>query len=246
MYEDEYTNMYLMEESYWYYMALHELLEDYVRTFSEKNDQTLNIFDAGCGTGRWLTILEQYGKSKGIDYSPQAIKYCKMRGLNNVRVGNLNENEYGEDRFDIITCIGVLYCFAHPDEIPILKGFYRALKPGGMLLLDSPAFNCLMRKHDIVVGGKRRYRRSELIPILNDIGFKVEVQTYRLSFLFLPVWIKKYVEKLQSNSHIKSDLRPLPRIINGSLLLFHRIENELIKRNWNFPIGTSFLVVAKK
>ena len=246
MYEDEYTNMYLLEDTYWYYKALHELLEYYVKEFSDSIDKDLRILDAGCGTGKWLTVLENYGGAEGIDYSQEAIKYCRQRGLQNIDVHDIREYEYGENKYDLLTCIGVIYCFEHPHEIPILQSFYRALKPGGILILDSPAFNILMRKHDIAVGGKRRYKRSELIPALTDIGFKIEIQSYRLSFLFVPVLIKKYVEKLQKESHIKSDLRPLPHIVNGSLLFLHRIENGFIKKKWDFPFGTSFLVVAKK
>lgn len=246
MFEDEYTNMYCLEDTYWYYRALHQLLEHYIDAFSDQLGHPMNSFDAGCGTGKLLTILEKYGKTKGIDFSEKAIEYCKMRGLENVETHDLYTYDNYSTLHDLITCIGVLYCFTPEQEEKILLDFYNALKPGGLFIFDSPAFNCLMRGHDIVVGGKRRHRRNEILPVLERLGFEVILESYRLSFLFVPVWIKKYVERIQKNADTTSDLKQLPFIVNWSLIQMHRLENWFIKKGVRFPFGTSLFIIAKK
>ena len=108
MQKNEYANMYRLEDTYWYYRALHELLESFVQKEGTNKGSNLDILDVGCGTGKWLSIMNGYGNARGIDHSLQAVEYCRQRGLANVEHHDLTTFDYGTSRFDIITCIGVL------------------------------------------------------------------------------------------------------------------------------------------
>jgi len=245
MYEFVYKEMYLVEDTHFWYKSLHEIIEYYVKEEYNKSNKNLDIIDVGCGTGKLLTILNKYGNAKGIDYSSKAIDYCKERGLKNVEVNDINEYKFEESAFDLITCIDVLYHSGIEDDIKILKNFYSSLKDNGMLILDLPAFNILWRKHDTAVSGKRRYTRNKLVPELQKIGFKIETQSYRLSFLFLPVLLMKYLEKLRKDDQIKSDLKQPPFFLNWLILQKCRVENQIIKY-LNLPFGTSLFITARK
>ena len=46
---DEYTNMYTLEDRYWWYRGIHDLIVCYF--MNEAGSRRLRILDAGCGTG---------------------------------------------------------------------------------------------------------------------------------------------------------------------------------------------------
>ncbi|MBN2031168.1 class I SAM-dependent methyltransferase [bacterium] len=237
--------MFEYEDHYWWYRALHELIEFFVQKEQKRGKRFLNILDAGCGTGKLLTILKKYGNTHGIDYSEDAIMYCKKRGLKNIKIGDLCHYQSNPSLYDIITHIDILCCVKKENEIRIIKEFHNALKPDGILILNLPAFHCLRRRHDIAVGSYRRYRRNRFIPKLIDIGFHIEIQSYRLPVLFIPILLKKYFETINKRKEIRSDFSPLPFFINWSLLQMFRIENKIIDKI-NIPFGTSLFIVARK
>src|ERR1700720_442855 len=90
MRRDEYATMFRVEETHWWYKALHRLifqtLEAELPDWREKE-----IVDVGCGTGAILKQLGNPEKNVGIDLAPEAISFCRQRGLNNVQQGDIHE-----------------------------------------------------------------------------------------------------------------------------------------------------------
>ncbi len=109
MEKNEYEVMYNMESSFWWYCGLHELVEFYVKQYFSKAKKKLTIFDAGCGTGKMIERLNRYGNISGIDYSEEALKFCKKRGIDNVKQYDLNKWSEKKNTFDIIYSLDVLY-----------------------------------------------------------------------------------------------------------------------------------------
>ena len=241
----EYDILYQAEDSYWWYVGLHQLIEHYIGKIRGTNRKTLDMFDAGCGTGKLLSLLARFGSAHGIDASEKAIRYCGQRGLRNVEIADLNTFVFPESSYDVVTSIDVLYHEAVENDIEVAGKIFKSLKPNGALLLNLPAFDCLNRNHDRAVGGKRRYRRNKLADQLRRLGFTVEKATYRLSHMFVPILIKKYLEKIVRDDAPGSDIDPLPRSINWLMLQINMIENWLIKKA-NMPFGTSLFVIARK
>jgi SAM-dependent methyltransferase len=245
MEDAEYYKMFEFEDNYWWYRGLHELVEHFVNTFH--SDQPLRILDAGCGTGRMLELLKNYGIIEGIDFSPLAVTLCEHRQLKNIEIANLNHWDSREKTYDVLISNDVICTSNVDDDLAVVKKFHRALKPGGALILNLPAFDCLRRPHDTAVFGKRRYRKKKLVNDLERIGFRIVMANYRLPFLFLFILIQKNINKLfASDKKITSDLNPLPSILNRSLLFLNRIENKMIISGLPFPFGSSLFVVCKK
>ena len=80
--------MFRVEETHWWYRALHRLtfqtLEEEVPDWREKK-----ILDVGCGTGAILKQLGHPERNFGIDLAPEAISLCQQRGLDNVKQGDI-------------------------------------------------------------------------------------------------------------------------------------------------------------
>jgi len=64
----EYKIMYDLENGYWYYVALRNLISSYFKKHHPVGED-LKILDAGCGTGALLEnlIAHGYGDVKGMD-----------------------------------------------------------------------------------------------------------------------------------------------------------------------------------
>ena len=238
----EYAKMFNLETHYWWYQGLDELVLHYIKQC--RADTPLKILDAGCGTGRMVELLHEYGIIEGIDYSSVAIDFCKRRGLKNTKVLDLNTWEPAADMYNTIISLDVIYHAGITDDIAILRKFYTALKPQGILILNLPAFECLRRDHDSVTLGKRRYRKNRTVRILKQIGFNSIMASYRLPVLFVFVMLKKLLSRKQPSS--ESDLKELPTYINKSLFFINHIENKIITSGIRLPFGSSLFIVCKK
>jgi SAM-dependent methyltransferase len=240
---DEYIRMYEAEDTHWWYVALHELIMQSL----PGGRYPLEIFDAGCGTGRLLELLGSRGTARGCDSSPAALTLCRKREVEAV-LGDLNRMEPGTEMYDIITCIDVLYHRDIKDEGAVLRTLYRALKPGGTLILQVPAYEWLRSSHDEAVQTGRRYTRKKLASLVQACGFIVHKSTYRVTFLFVLIAALRLVRKLTRagvSAHRSSDVKKHSVAVNGILTLLQKCENILLKR-LSLPFGTSVFIVAQK
>jgi SAM-dependent methyltransferase len=240
---DEYENMFLLEDSYWWYRGLHRILLDQLDKYGIKS-RHLNILDAGCGTGKILELAGNYGNLYGIDISMEAIKFAGSRDKGFIlSQGDVSQLPFKNNSFDALVSLDVLYTVN--DDIKALKEFHRTLKTSGLLILNLPSYNFLSSRHDIAIFTKRRYCKKKVIKLLSDNGFKIERATYWNTFLFPLEASIRILSKFLPKTGCKSDLCPLPRFINYLLtrIIFAEI---LLMRRFDFPFGLSLLIVAKK
>jgi SAM-dependent methyltransferase len=240
--KNEYYAIFKLENDYWWYRGLHELIEHYLKIFAET--RPLRILDAGCGTGRLMEIMQPYGRVEGLDYSPDAIKLAKSRGLSAVGREDLQAWEPAEAAYDIITCIDVLYHLENDESV--LRTFRKALKKNGLLMVNVPAHEFLRRHHDRIVHTKRRYTLEGIKQKLQHAGFGIEKATYRLPLLALVILFIKIIEWFAKPESVDSDLKPLPKPVNGVMLFMNRLENFLIRSGIRLPFGSSAFVIARK
>ena len=244
MEKSEYTRMYTLETSFWWYRVLHELVESIIQ--KNKTEGKIRILDAGCGTGRMMEICQKYGKVVGIDYSPEAVNYARKRGLDNVALGDLNEVQLEPDSYDIIVSLDVLYHSEIKNDRAILTKFHDGLKNGGLMIINLPAFEYLKRSHDIVVHTKKRYRKKAFESELKETGFSIIHSSYRMPLLYFNILAAKLFNPKPRMQCSDSDLKELPGWLNSLLLSMGRAENWLIRHGIPFPVGSSLFVVAKK
>lgn len=242
--KSEYLRMYTLESSFWWYKVLHELV-DFTISKNKKNG-AIRMFDAGCGTGRMMEILQKYGTISGIDYSEDAIGFAEKRGLRNIETGDLNDYIFENDTYDAIFCLDVLYHAGIQNDLAVVEKFWHALKKEGILIVNLPAFEYLKRPHDLVVHTKKRYRKNDFVSDLKKIGFSVVGSSYRMPHLYFIILISKLLHKKNKSNESESDLKELPTWMNTLLYNFGRLENWCLKRGLSFPVGSSLFIVAKK
>ena len=248
MNEREYAQMFSVEESHWWYVALHELILHHVAKEAARRG-SLQIFDAGCGTGRLCQLMQPLGSVSGCDFSDQALTLARQRGLTDLCQQDLNLLELKPESYDVITSIDVLYHQWITDDVAVLRRLHDGLKPGGVLLLNLVAWPFLYSDHDVAVHTRERYTRPVLRERLTAAGFSIERLSYRVSLLFPPIALYRLLSRRPdpnaAASVVASDVHPPPAWLNRSLLALMRVENYLLSRR-DLPLGTSIFAVARR
>ena len=242
--KSEYQRMYNLESNFWWYKVLHELVDFTIRKNKPVDD--IRVFDAGCGTGRMMEICQKYGRISGIDFSPEAVRFAKQRGLPNIEIGDLNDYTFEKDNYDGVICLDVLYHTGIRDDLAVVEKFHQTLKKGGILIINLPAFDYLKRSHDVVVHTKKRYRKKSFVNELKKIGFTIESSSYRLPHLYFIILISKLFRGNRKVNESESDLKELPSWLNALLIFFGRLENWWLKQGFSIPVGSSLFIIAKK
>jgi len=106
-----------------------------------------DVLDAGCGTGRHLVPLAERGyRMTGLDRSDGMVAECRRkldrRGLQAELRAESMESLDAEQAFDAILCMDSALCYltATTDIVRALVRFRRALRPGGLLVVDNLNF----------------------------------------------------------------------------------------------------------
>jgi 2-polyprenyl-3-methyl-5-hydroxy-6-metoxy-1,4-benzoquinol methylase len=98
------------------------------------------IVDLGCGSGRLLHFFQERGYThlQGVDISQAQISLAKQVSTNVAQADVLEFLEGARGRFDLITALDLVEHFRKPEVLRFLDGCFRALKPGGRLILQTP------------------------------------------------------------------------------------------------------------
>lgn len=240
MRRDLYRDLYNLEIKHWWHISKRKIVQSLIKRYNEI--QNPKILDVGCGAGKHMSELRKVGRVWGIDQSPDAVKYCKKRGLKNVKIGNAEQTHLSSDSFDIITLLDVL---EHTDDNKTLKELRRILKKDGILIITVPAFSWLWSRWDDVLLHQRRYTKTTLTGTLRKNNLNPIKITYLYSFLLLPVLIIRKIKQIFFIKNYPSDFKLSNSFLNTLLYFFTRVEFFFAQR-LTIPFGTSLIVVAKK
>ena len=241
MQPNEYETMFRVEGTHWWYGALHRLifqaLEAEFPDWREKE-----ILDVGCGTGAILKRLGNPEKNVGIDLAPEAISFCRQRGLDNVRQGDIGALPFADASFDAVICSSVLYHQWVSDIPGAAREMHRILRPGGLLLINVPAFPFLHSAHDEAVMTARRFRKAEIRQLLLKQNFKIRRLTYWTTFLFPLAVAARTLGGSKMGRDFEVKKTSLSNRLFGRMMT---IELKLLK-TISFPFGVALFAVAKK
>lgn len=235
----EFHEMYQVEDTHWWFVTKRMFIQTILQ-----GKKFARILDIGCGTGRNMLMLKQYGRVVGVDINQLALRYCRQRGLTNLKQATAESLPFTARNFDLVTIFDVLYHQGIKSDIKVIKEAFRVLKPGGYVLVTDCAYQWLFGPHDVVMQARQRYPKSELIQKISREGFNIKRASYLFMFTF-PIFALNRLLKKYFFFHSKSDVDYLSPWLNQLLLSITSLENKLLKL-FNLPFGSSIIILAQK
>ncbi len=107
--------------------------------FFRRAKRSGKLLDIGCGMGYFLAACRDWGYDvEGMDISEDSATYVRDHLRLSVSVGTVDEIDYPQASFDVIT---MWHFLEHaPDPRLYLKKTRKWLKPGGLLVVDVPNY----------------------------------------------------------------------------------------------------------
>ncbi len=237
----EYATMFRVEETHWWYSALHRLI--FQALAAELPDwRKKRVLDVGCGTGAILKQLGNPEKNVGIDLAPEAISFCRERGLNNVRQSDICTLPFADASFDAVICSSVLYHQWVRDVEGAVREMHRVLRPSGVLVINVPACPFLHSAHDEAVMTARRFRKWEIRQLLGKQNFGIRRLTYWTTFLFPLAVAARTLGGSKMGRDFETEGPSFPQRTFSKVMAF---ELRLL-RNISLPFGVALLAVARR
>jgi SAM-dependent methyltransferase len=236
--------MYEAEETQWWYSGQRAIASALLEpALARAPAGERRLLDAGCGAGFNLLALGALGNAVGIDIAPDAIAFCRRRGVRAVRA-SLHALPFPDSSFDAVTSFDVIYHAWVPDDRRAVAEMARVLRPGGLLLVRVPALRMLWGAHDVEVQSRHRYTRAELRALLEGCSLRVERATYCNSLLFPLLLARRTLDRVLGREG--SDVGFLPAPLEWAFARALRAEAALVRAGVSLPVGASVIALGRR
>ena len=268
MQSDEYLKLAEVEERMWYFRSLHaHVLRELSRVLPDggavRSPRTGEravgaprpqmpvamapaVLDAGCGTGGLILRLraaQPTWRFSGIDFMPLACELARKRCGREVdiREASITALPFADESFDAVVSADVVCQVAEPDAA--MREFFRVLRPGGVVVLNNPAYMWMWSYHDDSCQTKHRYTRGELEALLRAAGFQERRTTHWNALPFPALFAKR---KIFRTSRDTSDVKLYPAPVEAVFDAAMAVEHAWLRAGGRWAWGTSVFAVARK
>ena len=245
----QYLQLAETEDRHWWHRSRLALTARYLARM--ELGERARILDVGCGTGGTTRFLLRYGAVVGIDRSDLSLKYARRKAPEAALVladANRLGALFAPASFDLITFFNVLYHQWMRDDQAILDGAARLLRPGGHLLLTEPAFDVLMRQHDRLDMGKRRYRLRDFRRYFDTAGLCYLGGQY-FNALAVPACLalalRDRLRPPDTDAARAGEMNVPAAPINAALHCYMRVESRILGA-CSIPLGVTLIAEARK
>lgn len=243
MQEIVYHKNFELEESYWWFVARNEIVKNTILKRTDLNKGAM-VLDVGCGTGGFAKLISDSFTPICMDTSDIALEYCRKRGIKQLHNSILQDFPAEQVDFDAITMLDVIEHIE--DDQSVINTAFQISKPNGWFIATVPAYQNMWSWHDEMHHHYRRYSINQITELIKKAGFSVKYASYFNTFLFLPAWLKRKIEKITKETGEGrppvDEVSPLLNKIFKSVFL---LEKPLLEKA-ALPFGLSIIVLAKK
>jgi SAM-dependent methyltransferase len=130
-----------------------------------------DVLEVGCGQGSVGARLAQRYQYLGIEPDATSFDVARQRvaAMGSGEVRQVSLADLGDERFDLVCAFEVLEHMA--DDKATVTEWAQKVRPGGWLLMSTPAHQRRYGPFDKLVGHFRRYDPDVMTALLRDCGF---------------------------------------------------------------------------
>ena len=251
--EANYRQLVRMQREHFWYRGRHRFV---LRALREHSAMCGSAVDLGGGCGGWVRYLHEraphaFGELALADSSARGLALAEplIGGFASRYLVDLLQLGW-RDRWDVATLLDALEHV--PEDLQVLQQVHRALRPGGVLLVTTPALQRFWSYNDELVHHVRRYSRADFARLAREAGFELVRSRYFMFFLSPLLLISRWrrvdvaamtpeqVQAMRDRTH-----RVPSAPVNLALGAVFAAETPL--GHWlPFPWGTSVLGVFRK
>jgi SAM-dependent methyltransferase len=225
-----------------------------VKTLGDRGP--LQAIDLGGGCGGWVSYLQEHERSGFAqvalaDSSADALDMAGAVVPSTVRRYQIDLlNLHWTSRWDVAFLLDVLEHI--PDHEAALRQVRNALRPGGVLVVTTPAFERFRTPIDDMSHHVRRYTRRDMARLAATVGLELVTSRYFM-FLLSPLLLLSRQHVPDPDTLTPAEVREIlrrsaripPRPVNEVLTAVFNLETPL--GVWlPFPWGTSVLAVFRR
>lgn len=150
------------------------------RMLSERFPERGRLLEVGSGLGYLLDYFRKDGWDVlGVEPNVGMARHAQKKLGIDVFADILSAAEYPDNSFDVALMMHVIEHV--PDPVEVLSEIYRVLKPGGMLVMETPRYDTLMfkifgrRERSLSCDGHIYFFTSDTLRKISEkAGFRVE------------------------------------------------------------------------
>lgn len=244
----EHDNLARREDAFWWYRGMDAMAFDLLERHVPAPRNGYRILDAGCGTGRAaLRLRSRYQcQVDGLDLEPRGLVHAAARGFRRGVVGDIGQLPMADHTYDLVVSLDSIVYFPKGEEERPLREFHRVLRPGGLLLVRTSAYDFLRSRHSVYAGERQRLTQSRLLAECRKAGFSTIFVTHA-NTLLLPVALVKFrlLEPLMQ-APVQSGIEDLPAWLDRALGSMLELERKWLAVGRSFPIGQSLLWLGRR
>lgn len=250
----EHAVMAQVEADHWWYRGLRDALARSLRHPELALPRRPRVLDAGCGTGENLRLLRELldpAYLGGFDLSEEALRFARQKAPDaDVYAGDLCDPPLHVEALDLVVSLDVLCIPGVARAISGLRRLVSHLAPGGLLVLNLPAYGWLFSEHDVAVHTTERFTLRRVRALLRELSLEPVRGSYRLCAL-LPLVAATRLPAARRARRRGGDARSQLHAAQGgaasrALLATLHWENALIARGARLPFGSSVFAVGRK
>lgn len=170
-----------------HYVGPEQVVLRIARTWGAGNG-TLDVCDAGCGTGLLGPLLRPYAKRlDGIDLSPRMLNKARARSVYDalIEADVASALARTPDTYDVVTAADVFVCIG--DLSPVLRAIALALRAGGLLVFtveradgEVPVFTEAARYSHSIAYVRRAAEEAGLVEVSIEEGVLRQERAYEV------------------------------------------------------------------
>jgi 2-polyprenyl-3-methyl-5-hydroxy-6-metoxy-1,4-benzoquinol methylase len=244
----------VQQEDEKFYNFWRQFIVDTIEKDANRDINSFNCFDIGCGWGETLRFLQDKGaKTFGLDPAEEAVEHCQNIGIN-ARISDFSTLNPFDQKFDFVLFQNVLEHMSNPDAV-IDNVFDNVLLDDGYLIIDVPnEFNSFQeagqKTHDLPQwwvcppGHLNYFTADSLTSLLTNKGFTIidKVASFPLEMFLL------FGDKYVGDSEVGRQCHKKRMAFEKNLVEFGQKEamlnfyRSLAQQN----LGRQTLIIAKK